>query len=165
MPADDPAIRNGAPAARPPAAEALARLTPGPLIEDLTIINKVSQNLHAELMLRRVSRLVGSGSIADGQVAVRAMLSKAGVPRQDFDFSDGSGMSTYNRVAPRGAVVLLRWIAAQPWGAAWRATLPVGGEGGLTRRYATPLFCNRTLSCDDFAPPANVATSILSCGP
>lgn len=135
LPADDPAIRKGAPAARPPAAEALARLTPGPLIEDLTIINKVSQNLHADLMLRRVSRLNGSGSIADGQVAVRAMLAKAGVARTEFDFADGSGMSSYNRVAPRGAVTMLRWIAAQPWGAAWRATLPVGGEGGLTRRY------------------------------
>ena len=135
VPADDPAIRKGAPAARPPAPEALARLTPGPLIEDLTIINKVSQNLHAELMLRRVARLNGSGSIADGQVAVRAMLAKAGVLRSQFDLSDGSGMSTYNRVAPRGAVTMLRWIESQPWGAAWRATLPVGGEGGLTKRF------------------------------
>ena len=135
LPADDPAIRKGTPAAHPPAQDALARLTPGPLIEDLTHINKVSQNLHADLMLRRVSRLNGSGSIADGQVAVRAMLAKAGVPRWTFDFSDGSGMSSYNRVAPRGAVAMLRWIATQPWGAAWRATLPVGGEGGLTKRY------------------------------
>ncbi len=135
LPADDPAVRQGAPAARPPAAEALARLTPGPLIEDLTLTNKVSQNLHADLFLRRVSRLNGSGSIADGQVAVRAMLAKAGVPRWTFDFSDGSGMSTYNRVAPRGVVTMLRWIAAQSWGAAWRATLPVGGEGGLAKRF------------------------------
>lgn len=135
-PADDPAIRKGAPAARPPAPEALARLTPAPLIEDLMIINKVSQNLHADLMLRRVSRLNGSGSIADGQVAVRAMLARAGVARTEFDFSDGSGMSSYNRVAPRGAVTMLRWIATQPWGAAWRATLPIGGEGGLAKRYA-----------------------------
>jgi D-alanyl-D-alanine carboxypeptidase/D-alanyl-D-alanine-endopeptidase (penicillin-binding protein 4) len=44
-------------------------------------------------------------------------------------------MSSYNRVAPRGAVTMLRWIATQPWGAAWRATLPVGGEGGLTKRF------------------------------
>jgi len=135
LPADDPAIRQGAPAARPPAPEALARLMPAPLGEDLTIINKVSQNLHAELMLRRISRLNGSGSIADGQLVVRAMLAEAGVARTAFDFSDGSGMSSYNRVAPRGAVAMLRWIATQPWGAAWRATLPVGGEGGLAKRY------------------------------
>ncbi|MES2021811.1 MAG: D-alanyl-D-alanine carboxypeptidase/D-alanyl-D-alanine-endopeptidase [Pseudomonadota bacterium] len=135
-PADDPAIRRGAPAARPPATTALARLTPPPLIEDLTHINKVSQNLHAELMLRRIALKSGSGSIADGQVAVRAMLAEAGVPRVAFDFADGSGMSSYNRVTPRGAVTFLRWVSAQPWGTAWRATLPVGGEGTLTRRFA-----------------------------
>jgi len=102
---------------------------------------KVSQNLHAELFLRRSSLVAGSGSIADGQVAVRAMLSKAGVPRAAFDFSDGSGMSSYNRVAPRGAVIMLRWIATQPWGAAWRETLPVGGvDGTLAKRFGGTLL-------------------------
>ena len=135
-PADDPAIRGGAPAARAPTTTPLARLTPSPLIEDLTLINKVSQNLHAELMLRRIALKNGSGSIADGQVAVRAMLAQAGVPRVAFDFADGSGMSSYNRVTPRGVVTFLRWVSAQPWGTAWRATLPVGGEGMLARRFA-----------------------------
>jgi D-alanyl-D-alanine carboxypeptidase/D-alanyl-D-alanine-endopeptidase (penicillin-binding protein 4) len=45
-------------------------------------------------------------------------------------------MSSYNRLAPRGVIALLRWIAAQPWGAQWRATLPIGGmEGTLGRRF------------------------------
>ncbi|MFZ5794040.1 MAG: D-alanyl-D-alanine carboxypeptidase/D-alanyl-D-alanine endopeptidase [Sphingomonas sp.] len=135
-PGDDPAMRGSAPAARAPAATPIARLTPPPLIEDLTLINKVSQNLHAELMLRRIAIKNGSGSIADGQVAVRAMLAEAGVPRVAFDFADGSGMSSYNRVTPRGVVTFLRWVSAQPWGTAWRATLPVGGEGMLARRFA-----------------------------
>lgn len=133
---DDPAIRKGAPPVRVPQPEPLARLTPPPLGEDLTVINKVSQNLHAELMLRRVGLKRGTGSIADGQVQVRAMLTAAGVPRTAYDFSDGSGMSSYNRVAPRGVTIFLRWIAAQPWGAAWRETLPVGGvQGTLSRRF------------------------------
>ena len=101
-----------------------------------TVINKASQNLHAELMLRRLGRRDGTGSIADGVAVVRAMLERAGLRRADYDFSDGSGMSTYNRVAPRGVVTFLRWAAAQPWGAAWRATLPVGGvDGTLARRF------------------------------
>ena len=87
-------------------------------------------------MLRRLGPPNGTGSIADGLAVVRAMLERAGVPRADYDFSDGSGMSTYNRVAPRGVVAFLRWAAAQPWGAAWRATLPVGGvDGTLARRF------------------------------
>ena len=115
---------------------ALARLTPPPLSENLKRINKESQNLHAELILRRIGAQAGDGSIAGGLKAVAAMLAGAGVPRTAWDLSDGSGMSSYNRVAPRGVVALLRWIAAQPWGAAWRATLPVGGvDGTLARRF------------------------------
>lgn len=158
-PFDDPAVRNGAPPARPPQAEAAARLTPAPLAEDIAAINKTSQNLHAELLLRRIGRQEGTGSIADGLAAVRAMLERAGVPRASYDFSDGSGMSTYNRVAPRGMVVFLRWAAAQPWGGAWRASLPVGGvDGTLARR-----FKGTTLEKRVFAKTGTLnATSALS---
>ena len=64
------------------------------------------------------------------------MLSAAGVKRAHYDFADGSGMSTYNRLAPRGTVTFLRWVAMQPWGKAWRASLPVGGvDGTIARRF------------------------------
>jgi D-alanyl-D-alanine carboxypeptidase/D-alanyl-D-alanine-endopeptidase (penicillin-binding protein 4) len=133
---DDPKVRNGAPPPRPPQPEVLARLAPPPLVEDLALTNKVSQNLHSELLLRRVGLQNGTGSIADGLAAVRSMLERAGVPRTAYDLSDGSGMSTYNRLAPRGVVTFLRWVAAQPWGAAWRETLPIGGvDGTLARRF------------------------------
>ena len=143
-PGDDPDVRRGAPPARAPEPPVLARLTSPPLYEDLIHINKVSQNLHAELMLRRLGLLNGSGSIADGIAVVQKMLAAAGVPRADYDFSDGSGMSTYNRVTPRSVVIFLRWIAAHPWGAAWRTTLPRAGvEGTLGKRFrGTPLENN-----------------------
>ncbi|HYD37852.1 MAG TPA: D-alanyl-D-alanine carboxypeptidase/D-alanyl-D-alanine-endopeptidase [Allosphingosinicella sp.] len=135
-PADDPAARKGAPPARPPRPEPLASLVPPPLAEDVALTNKVSQNLHAELLLRRLGRLRGTGSIADGLAIVREMVERAGLPRAGWDFSDGSGMSTYNRVAPRAMVAFLRWIDARPWGPAWRASLPVGGiDGTLERRF------------------------------
>jgi len=157
--ADDPALRGTAPPARPPVEPVLAKLTPPPLADDVVITNKVSQNLHAELFLRRVGLVNGTGSIADGQVAVRAMLAKAGVARTAFDFSDGSGMSSYNRVAPRAAVGLLRWIAAQPWGVAWRASLPVGGiDGTLAKRFAGTILDKKL-----FAKTGSLnATSALS---
>lgn len=119
----------------------LAQITPPPVAEDLKHINKVSQNLHAELTLRRVSLAAGDGSIKGGVAKVEAMLTAAGLPRTAWDFSDGSGMSSYNRVSPRGTALLLRWIAAQPWGAQFRDTLPIGGvDGTLAKRFkGTPL--------------------------
>jgi hypothetical protein len=70
-----------------------------------------------------------------------AMLAAAGLARTQYDFSDGSGMSSYNRVSPRGAVAFLRWAAAQPWGAALRDDLPLAGvDGTLASRFRkTPL--------------------------
>jgi D-alanyl-D-alanine carboxypeptidase/D-alanyl-D-alanine-endopeptidase (penicillin-binding protein 4) len=133
---DDPERRNGAPPVRLPRPEPLARLTPPPVTEDLVHINKVSQNLHAELMLRRIGLANGTGSIADGVAAVRAMMERAGAPRTGWDLSDGSGMSTYNRMAPRAVVGLLRWISVQPWADQWRKTLPIGGvDGTIARRF------------------------------
>ena len=116
----------------PPVARTLiARLAPPPLALDLADTAKRSQNLHAELFLRRLSP---SGGTAEGLQAVRALLDAAGVPAWQAEFADGSGMSTYNRVSPRGVVTFLRWAGRQPWGAAWRATLPVGGVDGTLRR-------------------------------
>lgn len=136
-PGDDPAARGGAPVAQAPTPAPLARTVPPPLIDDLALTNKASQNLHAELLLRRIGRVTGSGSIADGQARVADMLTRAGVERWRYDLADGSGMSSYNRVSPRGVARFLRWTLAQGWGAAWRATLPVGGvDGTLRRRFA-----------------------------
>lgn len=135
-PSDDPEQRGAAPPPRPPEPPVLARLSPPPLAEDVRHTNKVSQNLHAELLLRRAGAVRGSGSVADGRAVVAAMLDRAGVPRWAYDFADGSGMSSYNRVTPRATVSFLRWTQTQPWGPAWRTTLPVGGaDGTLARRF------------------------------
>ena len=139
--ADDPEHRKGAPVARPAEPEALARLTPPPLAEDLVHVNKVSQNLHSELLIRRLGLVAGSGSIEDGVAAIARMLERAGVPRTAWDLSDGSGMSSYNRVSPRATASLLRWAATQPWGAEWHKTFPVAGvDGTLARRFRGTLL-------------------------
>ena len=143
---DDPAWRNeqATAAGFNRVGNPIAGLTPQPLSEDVAIINKVSQNHHAELMLRRIGSRRGFGSLQDGLAAERAVFDQAGIPREGYDFSDGSGMSTYNRVSPRAVVILLRWISGQPWGKTWYASLPIAGvDGTLKRRFiGTPLEGN-----------------------
>jgi D-alanyl-D-alanine carboxypeptidase/D-alanyl-D-alanine-endopeptidase (penicillin-binding protein 4) len=108
-----------------------------PVAQDVTVINKVSQNLHAELLLRLLGKLHGSdGSFAEGTRVVRQFLADAGVDDGDFFFYDGSGESHDDRIAPRALTQLLAYAQRQPWGAAWRETLPVAGvDGTLVNRF------------------------------
>ncbi|MGB6688388.1 MAG: D-alanyl-D-alanine carboxypeptidase/D-alanyl-D-alanine-endopeptidase [Terracidiphilus sp.] len=112
------------------------RVSP-PIAQDITVTNKLSQNLHAELLLRLLGKLRGNdGSFAQGARVVRQFMVSAGVDDGDFFLYDGSGMSADDRIAPRALTKLLDYAAAQSWGAAWRATLPVAGvDGTLSGRF------------------------------
>lgn len=146
MPQDEPSVRGTAPIAPFEVGDVLARLEPAPLFEDLIHINKVSQNLHTELLVRRVGRLQGTGSISDGIVRLEEVMEKAGAARTSWDFSDGSGMSTYNRVSPRATVQLLNWVNQQQWGAQFRETLPIAGvDGTLRSRFPEGSLLNKKL--------------------
>jgi D-alanyl-D-alanine carboxypeptidase/D-alanyl-D-alanine-endopeptidase (penicillin-binding protein 4) len=108
-----------------------------PIAQDITVTNKVSQNLHAELLLRLLGKIHGSdGSFVQGTRVVRQFLLNAGVDDADFFLYDGSGMSPDDRVAPRAFTQLLAYASRQPWGAAWRDTLPIAGvDGTLAARF------------------------------
>ncbi len=109
----------------------LAQHVSPPLREDVVLTNKVSENLHAELMLHRLGvAVVGEGSAAGGARVVRQFLLNAGLRGDEFVFYDGSGLSGHDLVTPRATVKLLQFAGTQPWFAAWRASLPVAGEDG-----------------------------------
>lgn len=108
-----------------------------PVAQDITVTNKMSQNLHAELLLRLLGKVHGTdGSFAEGSRVVRQFMVSAGVDDNDFFFYDGSGMSMDDRVAPRAITRLLTYAARQPWGTAWHDTLPIAGvDGTLSNRF------------------------------
>ncbi len=128
-------IRTIAPAAN--GERVLATHVSVPFEQDITVTNKVSQNLHAELYLRALGRLEGGdGSVAQGARVVRQFLMGAGVDPGDFVFYDGSGLSPQDLITPRALTRLLVYAARQPWGGEYRASLPVGGvDGTLAGRF------------------------------
>jgi D-alanyl-D-alanine carboxypeptidase/D-alanyl-D-alanine-endopeptidase (penicillin-binding protein 4) len=108
-----------------------------PVAQDITVINKASQNLHAELLLRLLGKVHGKdGSFAQGTRVVRQFLVGAGVDDGDFFLYDGSGLSQEDKAAPRVFTRLLTYAARQTWGKAWQETLPVAGvDGTLAGRF------------------------------
>ena len=122
----------------PSAGRVVATLQSVPLSDIVTVTNKVSQNLHAELLLRLLGRAEGEdGSAAQGARVVRGFAtSQAGVAPDDFLLYDGSGLSTRDLVTPRALTTLLRYSTTQPWGPLLRSSLPASGvDGTLSSRF------------------------------
>ena len=105
--------------------------------QDITLTNKISENLHAELLLRLLGKTFAKdGSLAEGTRVVRQFLVDMGIRDDDFFFYDGSGMSMDDRITPRAYTQLLAHAAHLAWGVPWRATFPVAGtDGSLYGRF------------------------------
>jgi D-alanyl-D-alanine carboxypeptidase/D-alanyl-D-alanine-endopeptidase (penicillin-binding protein 4) len=116
----------------------LARRQSAPLVEDLRITNKVSQNLHAELALRAVARaLRGIGSREAGLAEMKVFLAEAGAEENEYQLFDGSGLSRLNLVSPSAVGKLLLYMHRSQHSEQWLSLLPVGGEdGSLADRFA-----------------------------
>ena len=125
----------------------LASYLSQPLSEDLRVINKVSQNLHAELALRLLGREKGSGGTIEGGLdVVRTFLAGVGIQPQEYALFDGSGLSRQNLATPHAVLQLLLYAAAQPWFERYRDTLPTAAvDGSLAERFkGTPAAGNVT---------------------
>jgi serine-type D-Ala-D-Ala carboxypeptidase/endopeptidase (penicillin-binding protein 4) len=116
----------------------LAHRDSAPLVEDLKITDKISQNLHAELALRAVARArrnIGSREAALEEL--KSFLAEAGINDHAYSLRDGSGLSRLDLVTPETVVKLLRRMYASPLRESWIELLPVGGEdGNLSSRFA-----------------------------
>jgi D-alanyl-D-alanine carboxypeptidase/D-alanyl-D-alanine-endopeptidase (penicillin-binding protein 4) len=123
----------------------LASYESKPMVDDVRVINKVSQNLHAEILLRLLGRERGTaGTIEGGLEVLRGFLTQAGISNDQYVFYDGSGLSRQNLVTPHAIVQLLRYASIQPWGAAYKSTFPLSGvDGSLSDRLSAPRLQSR----------------------
>lgn len=109
----------------------LARLQSRPMAELLGVINKRSQNLHTEMMLRLLgARRAGAGTAEAGHAVVEEFLRRVGVRPDNWARQDGSGLSRSNLVSPREMVNLLAAMHRHRHAAVFRSTLPVAGVDG-----------------------------------
>ena len=119
-----------------------------PLAEDIRLVNKNSQNLHAELMLLHAARQgQGPGTREDAVKFATEFFKAAGIAEGNVLLSDASGLSRRDLVTPRAVVQLLAYVETQPWREFYRSTLPVAGEDGtLAERMKNTRAAGRVLA-------------------
>lgn len=132
----DPSTGSAPPSAPAPELELARRLSP-PLSQLLQVVDKVSQNLHAEVMLREVGAIrENMGSREAGLADMRLFLSEIGVSKDDYRVSDGSGLSRSTLVTPTAITQLLTFMYESEYRGLWIGLLPVGGvDGSLGKRF------------------------------
>ncbi len=120
-----------------PAGIVLARRQSAPLVETLRVIDKISQNLHAEMALREVGFTAsGEGTAEAAQKEMSAWLEGLGVRKEEFDLEDGSGLSRRTLVTPNAVTTLLTAMHNGEHRETYRSLLPIGGEdGSLSSRF------------------------------
>jgi serine-type D-Ala-D-Ala carboxypeptidase/endopeptidase (penicillin-binding protein 4) len=102
-----------------------------PLSDGVKLVNKISQNLHAEMLLRTVARQGGPWATPDDLMKVPASFyAEAGIADGDVIQSDASGLSRHDLVTPRAVVTLLEYAEKQPWFETYYGSLPVAGQDG-----------------------------------
>ncbi len=87
-----------------------------PITNVMEDINQRSQNLHAEILLRHVSKSQGGdGSAEDGILQVKKFLHSMDLDSSEFQLHDGSGLSHLNRIKPRNMAMYLHKMSSQPY--------------------------------------------------
>ncbi|MBO6576156.1 MAG: D-alanyl-D-alanine carboxypeptidase/D-alanyl-D-alanine-endopeptidase [Rhodothermales bacterium] len=118
----------------------IARHTSVPLSDVVEVINKDSNNLYAELVLKTLgAQLPDStsdadpGSAAMGWAAGMRTLAAARVDTARIRLADGSGLSRMNFVSPEMSTALLQYMASHPDStvrSVWYDSLPIAGVDG-----------------------------------
>ncbi len=118
----------------------VAHVTSQPMSNIVKLMNKVSQNLYAELLLRHIGIAQGSVQVdqygrpqpaeARGNEMRRSFLEIVGIDLQPLKLHDGSGLTRHNQLTPRATVRLLHYMLTHRESASFLDSLPLAGVDG-----------------------------------
>ena len=114
----------------------LATHRSGTLPSILMVIDKISHNLYAEMVLREVGRVVnGSATRQAGLSEVYKLIWESGTRTECCYFQDGSGLSRQTLISPQSSARLLQYMYRSKYRDLWWSLLPIGGVDGTLRRH------------------------------
>ena len=116
-----------------PVEQELTSLISPPLSSLLTEINRESNNLYAEVLLKILAKKLNTETDIE---AIEESLQKIGISPKEYNLLDASGLSRQNLVTPKTLVKTLRLIRQKPIGQAYQSSLAVAGVNGtLANRF------------------------------
>jgi len=120
----------------PPSLRPVASVAGPGVEEQIKIVNKESQNLHAEILLRRLGLLTFKDTSVESSLrALGAFLKRLGVRAEGTAMYDGSGLSRAALLTARAEADLLVAMSRHRLAGVFRESLPVAGlDGSLERR-------------------------------
>ncbi|MGH9340774.1 MAG: D-alanyl-D-alanine carboxypeptidase/D-alanyl-D-alanine endopeptidase [Acidobacteriota bacterium] len=105
-----------------------------PLIEIISYINKKSQNLYAEILLRTLgAELKDEGTDFGGIQVVYEFLQEAGIGQEMVELHDGSGLSRLNLITPRAETLLLAELSNRHYFPLFWESLSISSRDGTLK--------------------------------
>ncbi len=118
----------------PAGAMLLCEHTSPPLSRILALLNKPSDNLIAEVLLKTLgSVLKGKGTAEAGREVEKEFFEEIGLDLTGFNLADGSGLSRINYVTARNIADLLTHMSKHKHAQVYIDSLPVAGVDGTLR--------------------------------
>lgn len=117
-----------------------------PLSELIIHLNKQSDNLYAEMLIKQLGKVVKQeGSFDAGAEVIKEFMAKAG-SNTDYMQVDGSGLSRLDLISPNQITQLLTYVSKQSYGQVFKQSLPIAGVDGTlsSRMKGTPAQGNVT---------------------
>lgn len=131
------------------------------LTEVVKDINKNSNNLTAEIILKTIGKEVtGTGSTKKGIEQISKYLSKMGISFDNIGYVDGSGLSRLNLISPVNQVRLLSEIQKMPYKDIFLNSLAQPGENGTLKRRMTKTLAEGNI----FAKTGSMDNVTCICG-
>ncbi len=102
-----------------------------PLKEIIKVVNKNSQNLFAEQLLKTIGlETIGLGSAQNGITSEYNLFKDMGINPEGMSVVDGSGLSRLNLVTARQIVSLLNYMYKSKYFVPYYNSLPIAGVDG-----------------------------------
>ncbi|MCL5029383.1 MAG: D-alanyl-D-alanine carboxypeptidase/D-alanyl-D-alanine-endopeptidase [Bacteroidetes bacterium] len=102
-----------------------------PLKDIIKVINKNSQNLYAEQLLKTIGlETKGFGNVENGVSAENKVFKDMGINPESMNIVDGSGLSRLDLVTPKQIVSLLSYMYKSKYFIPFFNSLPIAGVDG-----------------------------------